>query len=83
MSPCDALCAKDRLAKRNMKRKHPRTYHVKTKKPDGTVGWQGGKDLSRTATYTTAFCRAVFACWLPEFSQKTAEVCVAPVDIQP
>ncbi len=85
MWPCDALCdlAKARLAKRNMARKHPRTYHVKTKKADGTVSWQGGPHLSLTATYTTAFCRAVFNCWLPEFSQKTAEVCVAPVDIQP
>ena len=49
--------------KRNARRKRPMIFHSKTVKKDGSVGWQGGKDLPATAAYTTWFCNAVFRAW--------------------
>ena len=61
LTPIDV---KERLRRRNSKRKHPKEYHKKVLKADGSCGWQGGRDLSSSAAYTAAFCQAVMKCWL-------------------
>lgn len=33
-------------------------------RPDGSWGWQGGKDLAKTAEYTWQFCRGLLKCWV-------------------
>ena len=38
-------------------------YHVKVRRPDGSWGWQGGRDLANSAEYTWSFCRALLKCW--------------------
>lgn len=53
----------DRLQKRNQRRKKPLEYHKKVIKRDGTEGWQGCKDLPRSAIYPRRFCAAIFSAW--------------------
>ena len=36
-------------------------------RPDGTVGWQGGKDLASSADFTALFCKTVCKYWKEEF----------------
>ena len=38
-------------------------YHTRVKKTDGTLGWQGGKDLAESALFTWQFCKELLGCW--------------------
>lgn len=38
-------------------------YVVKIRKRDGTRGWQGGKNLAQSATWTKSFCLAIMRAW--------------------
>lgn len=60
--------AKARLKKRNALRDTPRVYHQKVRKTDGSMGWQGGKNLSESAEYTPGFCKALRVIWEAEFA---------------
>lgn len=59
-----ACSCKERFQKRNQRRAVPKKYHQKVMKRDGSMGWQGMKDLPSTATYPTWFCKAIFKVWL-------------------
>lgn len=62
---------KERFEKRNAKRAHPRQYHTRVKKSDGTIGWQGGPDLAKSAAYPGPFCAALFKIWSEHFCAVT------------
>lgn len=42
---------------------HPKDYHSKKRHADGSTSWQGGRDLSSSATFTHHFCRELLKCW--------------------
>ena len=63
-------CAEERLKKRNQKRKFPKKYYKVYTKSDGSRAWAGLKDLKATAQYPAAFCKAIYKCWLVDFSSQ-------------
>lgn len=64
--------SKERFRKRNENRKTPKVYYRKYKNAHGSDVWAGGKDLSSTAEYPWAFCRAVYNTWLAEFELRSS-----------
>lgn len=56
-----------RLVRRNASRATPVEYYKKVRKPDGSLGWQGTKQLADSAAYTDAFCQAVFSIWVKQW----------------
>ena len=52
-----------RFAKRQQRRKVPKIYHQRILRPDGSLGWAGGRDLASSADFTGQFCRALMRCW--------------------
>ena len=64
----------ERFRRRNARRKHPKSYHKKCVKADGSSGWQGSRDLPASAAYTVYFCRHVFKIWLENFQSQQGHV---------
>ena len=58
---------KDRLSRRNARRKQPKKYYSETVHADGRRSWSGGRDLSESAAYPAWFCRAILSCWAEQY----------------
>jgi len=63
LTKADRARIQARFERRQSRRAVKKVYHMKVLRRDGRMGWQGGRDLSSTASFTLPFCRAVLGHW--------------------
>lgn len=69
-----SLPAKERLKRRNSKRKVPKVYYTSCQKRDGSKGWSGGPDLPSSAQYPAAFNTAILKVWVDHYKEEGQSV---------
>ena len=68
--PVHTMCSQERLVRRNKKRKQPRQYYQRITRPSGASGWQGQRDLAKSAAYPYHFVLAIAKLWETEYKKQ-------------